>query len=375
MNQALGLTAALALLAIPALANAGAAQDTLLSRYDIPSRAHSAIAAAPKASGTHSAPGTPMANAYRNYPPSCASYPLPDKPSGTTWSATVPALATTSVGTTIENLVVTVWRVPCSSSGQATPYNANGAKNAMTLVRIDRADDSLATQVPLRPRLLFSQGTTTFGVIRVAAEPNTALSEAAYAAAMPGSATYVLENYPITGMPQFDYKTAFKLSVIGGAGTMVDINVPAYDPTSATYPDAFAPIAIDGYAAAQWYNAARNEGVIVQVAENFDGAHPTRRQLIIDLLTKDAAGNPFWIVGGTAFDPVAGGVRSLDLPVSYLTTNNGIIEWGSIHVVLTNCNRMDLNFTPNQTLAAGVPVITGTISYDRLLSANGMLCE
>ncbi|MBX3688031.1 hypothetical protein [Dokdonella sp.] len=373
MKQAFGVTAALALLAVPALACAG--NGSFLHNYDVPGAAAAVHSPSAKVAGTTTTPGTPMARANRNYPPSCASYPLPDKPSGTTWSATVPALATTSVGTTIENLVVTVWRMPCSSSGQITPYNASGAKNAMTLVRIDRADDSLSTMVPLRPRLLFSQGSTSYGVIRLAAEPNTAISEASYAAAMPGSATYVLENYPVAGMPQFDFKTAFKLNVIGGTGTNVDIDVPAYDPTSATYPDAFAPIPIDGYAAAQWYNAARNEGVIVQVAENFDGAHPTRRQLIIDLLTKDAAGNPFWIVGGAAFDPIAGGVRSLDVPVSFLTANNGIADWGTVHLVLANCNRMDLAFTPIGSLPQGIPSITGTISYDRLLSANGMLCE
>ena len=139
--------------------------------------------------------------------------------------------------------------------------------------------------------------------------------------------------------------------------------------------DAFAALPLDGYAAAQWYNPERNEGVIVQVAEGYDGDNPRRRQVVIDLLTKDPAGKPFWIVGSAAFDPVAGGVRGLDIPVSYLVTGNATADWGSIHIALTNCTRMDVAFTPKTGLPQDVPVINGTITYTRLLSANGMLCE
>jgi len=343
--------------------------------YRVPAGAARAAPVA-KAAGTVGTVGTPMVNAYRSYPPSCAAYPLPDKPVGTTWSATVPAYAVTpSGGGTLENLVVTVWRVPCSSSGRPTPYGTTGGHNAITLVRADRADDAVTAAIPLRPRFMITKGTTEFGVIRVAQEPNTVVSEAAYAVQMPRSETFVLENYAIAGAAQHDFNAAFKLNVLGGTGTSVDITVPAYEPTEATYPDAFAPLPLDGYAAAQWYNPERNEGLIVQVAEGYDVANPRRRQVVVDLLTKDGNEQPFWIVGSAAFDPVAGGVRALDIPVSYLTTGNATLDWGRIHVSLHDCTRMDVEFTPNQTLAAGVPVITGTISYTRLLSANGMLCE
>lgn len=328
-----------------------------------------------KVAGTTTAVGTPMVNGFRSYPPSCAANPLPDKPSGTTWSATVPTYAVTNVGSTTENLVVTVWRIACSSSGAAMPYGAAGAAHAMTLVRVDRADDTVSTVIPLRPRLLITQGSVEYGVIRVAQEPNTVVSEAAYAVQMPHSETYVLENYSLTGAVRHDFNAAFKLNVLGGTGTSVDINVPAYAPTAQTYPDAFAALPLDGYAAAQWYNPERNEGVIVQVAEGYDGDNPRRRQVVIDLLTKDPAGKPFWIVGSAAFDPVAGGVRGLDIPVSYLVAGNATADWGSIHIALTNCTRMDVAFTPKTGLPQDVPVINGTITYTRLLSANGMLCE
>ena len=52
--------------------------------------------AAPKVAGTQRRPGTPMANAFRAYPPSCAADPLPDQPSGPTWTAVVPLYATTA---------------------------------------------------------------------------------------------------------------------------------------------------------------------------------------------------------------------------------------------------------------------------------------
>ena len=340
--------------------------------YTVPG-ARAPVAA--KKVGTTTTVGTPMVDDYRSYPPSCAAYPLPDKPVGTTWSATVPAYAVTNTTSTVENLVVTVWRLPCSSSGQATPYGAAGTRHAMTLVRVDRADDTITTVIPLRPRLLMTQGTAEYGVIRVALEPNTVVSEVAYAAQMPHSETFVLENYALSGAARFDFNAAFKLNVLGGTGTSIDINVPAYAPTQDTYPDAFAPLPLDGYAAAQWYDPERNEGVIVQVAEGYDGANPKRRQVVIDLLTKDGAGRPFWIVGSAAFDPVPGGVRGLELPVSYLVTDNATQEWGAVHLSMADCTHLNIAFAPRTGLPADVPVINGTITYSRLLSANGMLCE
>lgn len=361
-------------LALFAAAPCGAATPAAAPAPDYAAPGARAQIAAKKV-GTTTTVGTPMVDDYRSYPPSCAAYPLPDKPVGTTWSATVPAYAVTNTTSTVENLVVTVWRLPCSSSGQATPYGAAGARHAMTLVRVDRADDAITTVIPLRPRLLMTQGNTEFGVIRVALEPNTVVSEVAYAAQMPHSETFVLENYALSGAARFDFNAAFKLNVLGGTGTSVDINVPAYAPTQETYPDAFAPLPLDGYAAAQWYNPERNEGIIVQVAEGYDTANPRRRQVVIDLLTLDTSGKPFWIVGNAAFDPVAGGVRGLDIPAYYLVTNNAIEDWGSVHISLTDCTHMKAVFTPKTGLPTGVPVINGSITYSRLLSANGMLCE
>lgn len=341
-----------------------------------------------KTVGSTPTAGTPMVSAYRAYPPSCAAYPLPDKPTGPIYSTTIAALANPVIATsgiffsTTESLTVTVWRLPCSSSGANVPYNTAGAKNAITLVRIDRADDTVTSTWPMMPLLLVSQGSVDFtspkSFVRLASEPNTVLSDRRYGNPydlFKTSTTYVLENYPSASAGQFNFNAAFTLRAAGGASTVSDITIPAYAPAADTYPDASNPIALDGYAAAQYYNPERNEGLLVQVAEGYDTGNPKRRQLVIDLLTKDTANNPFWIVGAAAFDPVAGGVRGLDIPVSYLVENNASLAWGSIHVAMTSCNQMSLTFTPAAGLPANVPSITGTIAYARLLSANGMSCE
>lgn len=352
---------------------------------------HAPVAAATlpaKAVGNTPTVGTPMVNTYRAYPPSCAAYPLPDRPSVPAYTGIVAALANPVISpngiyfSTTESLSITVWRMPCSSSGASVPYNTAGAKNAMTLVRIDRADDASTTTLPMMPLMLVSQGSIDFAsaksYVRLATEPNTVLSDRRYGNPydlFKTSTTYVLENFSNADAGQFNFNAAFALRVTGGTGTATDISVPAYSPTTDTYPDAFNPIALDGYAAAQYYNPERNEGLIVQVAEGYDGANPRRRQLVLDLLTKDAAGKPFWIIGAAAFDPVAGGVRGLDVPVTYLVDNNAALGWGKIHVAMTSCSQMSLAFTPNADLPAGVPSISGTIAYARLLGANGMACE
>lgn len=378
----------LASLALASLASSSltiAAEAHLLPDYRAPVAAPTQPA---KVVGNTPTAGTPMASAYRAYPPSCAAYPLPDRPSVPAYTGITLALANPVVSangiyfSSTESLAVSVWRLPCSSSGTGVPYNNAGAKNAMTLVRIDRADDSSTTTLPMMPLLLVSQGTIDFtstkSYVRLANEPNTVLSDRRYGNPydlFKTSTTYVLENYPSADAGHFNFNAAFTLRVAGGTGTVTDISVPAYTPTADTYPDAFNPIALDGYAAAQYYNPERNEGLIVQVAEGYDGNNPKRRQLVLDLLTKDTADNPFWIVGAAAFDLVAGGVRGLDVPVTYLAQGNSSLAWGTIHVAMTSCNQMSLTFTPVADLPANVPSITGTVAYARLLSANGMSCE
>jgi len=379
--------ASFALAALTASAGSTAAETTsrLLPNFGVPS---ATPAQQPKVAGATATVGTPMVNAYRAYPPSCASYPLPDKPSGPTYTGAAVGLYPyiSSYDVTFypgETLTATVWRVPCSSSGASVPYNTVGAKNAMTLVRIDRANDTVTTNVPMVPLVLVLQGSVTAANadpktnVRLATEPNTVSAETPYGNLynlFTTSTTYVLENRPSATAAHFNFNDAFTLELMTGYAS-ANITVPAYTPTADTYPDASNPIALDGYAAAQYYDPDRNEGLIVQVAEGYDGAHPARRQVIFELLTKDTANQPYWIVGSAAFDPVAGGVRGLDIPVSSLIENNANEPWGSVHIAMPSCNQMSVTFTPKAGLPATAPSISGTIAYDRLLSANGMLCE
>lgn len=362
----------------------GAAHVAQLSKQRVLTPAAASQAgdtAGAKAMGTATYPGTPMANGFRAYPPSCAADPLPDKASGPYYSVQVPLFVPlANGGGTTETVTVTVWRLACSSSGTPTLYNPTGAYNAITLMRLDRSSSS-TTNIPTFPIVQASQGSIAFGtaksLIRVATEPNTVIADTPFNSALNVSTTYVLENYPYQGSGYFTFSDAFKLRIdpyLNGVSPF-DITVPAYDPKQDTYPDAFAPIPLDGYAAAQWVNTTLNHGLIVQVAEGYDSANPRRRQLAFDLLTKDQNGNPFWLVGNAAFDDSASGTTSLTLQAAYL--DNGLAQkpWGTAKFELTNCNVMTVTFTPLGGLPAPVPTFSGAIEYGRLLSANGMLCE
>lgn len=332
----------------------------------------------PKVMGTSTYPGTPMANAFRGYPPSCAADPLPDHASGPTYSARVPLYSLSSSGAYAENVTITVWRLACSSGGSVTPYNSTGEfYNAMTLVRIDRDTEDSSTY-PTMPFFSAQQGSNEFGtlasVVRIAAEPNTVVSEVYYGTPMYSSTTYVLESYPYTGYGYFSFADAFTLRVDPGLSGVdpVDISVPAYNPTSSAYPDAYNPLYLDGYAAAQWTNSTRNHGLLVQITEQPQSDGSTQRQLVYDLLTEDQNGDPLWLVGSKVFQPFT---TSVTVDASYLVNGLGGQPWGKATFEVTDCNHLSVTYVPNANLPAPITSFSGKIVYDRLFSANGMLCE
>jgi len=345
--------------------------------------------ATPKVAGSNTYPGTPMANGFRAYPPSCATDPLPDKPSGPTWSNTLDIPARAGGNIYLEPVTITVWRLACSSSGSAVPYNPDGYDNAITLVRVDRRSENEGSRdhFPMMPFFQVAQGRITDFVndpktlIRVASEPNTVISEVPYGFALYDSTTFVLENYPYEDAGYFTYSDAFTLRISTGYADLPDLKlqIPAYVPTENTYPDAFAFLPIDGYAAAQWQNQEFNEGLLLQVAEAYDAQHPYRRMLIFDLLTVDTDGNPIWLVGASAFDPSSSGVTSLDVDLSYLGQAQGSgfeqFPWGKATINLASCDELWVDYRPNANVPEPVPVFEGTTTYARVFSANGMLCE
>lgn len=391
----LSFTAA-ALLAVPAIA-ADAGADAARQYHEsavanVRARLATLTAAAAKARqggakvmGSHTNSGTPLVNEFRAYPPSCAAWPLPDKASGATVSRRMALYTRDMSGNVVtpETVTITLWRVPCSSSGASNlPYNNDGGGNAMTLLRIDRdaANEARTDRFPTFPLLNIQQGGIGFNdaasAVRAATEPNTFVADGPYDAPVFVSTTYVLENYYMvrsSGALDLDYahyySYAFSLAIdpfISGSGATV-LTIGDYTGSG------LAALPLDGYLAAQYFNPALSEGVIVQVAEGYDGAHPARRQVIIDLLTLDTNGNPFWIVGSAAFDPT--GATSLTIPLAYLINGNATRDWGSAQLRLVSCNKLSMTFTPRSGLPLPVPVFSGNTLYDRIFTANGMMCE
>jgi hypothetical protein len=386
------LALAAGVIALPALADsrvplAADAAATHAAAALQPSRVRATQAGSgiqPKVMGTSVYPGTPGANPFRAYPPSCAADPLPDKASGVpsnVFSKRVSLFARDANGAPyVEGVNVTVWRLACSSSGAATPYNPTGLFNAMTLMRIDRDAnyEHSRTIFPTFPLVEASQDGSALGgvssLVRPATEPNTVVSEAAFDSPVYDSTTYVLENFPYTGSGYFTFSDAFKLRIdpaISGVAP-VDFDIPAYNPTEATYPDAFNPLPLDGYAAAQWINSTLNQGLLVQVTEQPQANGTTVRQLVFDLLIQDTNHQPLWLVGNAAFNE---GAVSLPVAVNYLGTNLDQHSYGQAVFVVQDCNHLDVTFTANAQLPGTIPPFNQVIHYDRLFSANGMLCE
>lgn len=329
-----------------------------------------------KVAGNNERPGTPQANKLRAYPPSCAAGALPDKPSGTPYTKEVKVLAADSTHYLVETVNVIVWRIPCSSSGSATPYNPTGAPNAMTLVRIERSAE-LANQYLALPLISASQGSIAFDTPasypRLVTEANTLNSEVMPGKGLNASTTFVLDNSPLPNSGYFRFNEAFKLRIdprpqLGQNGQVVDFEIPAYTPGAG----ADAPMPLDGYAAAQWTNGELGHGLLVQVAEQYNADGSMTRQLVYDLLLKDLDGNPFWLVGNA---PFAVGATSLTIDAGYLGPDLASHLWGKATFQLKHCNRLEVTYAPNADLAAPVPSFEGVIVYDRLFSANGMLCE
>lgn len=367
---------------------ADAAQDSARSYHETAinaARANLAAAATAARSGGHAksmgsytGSGSPFANEYRAYPPSCAAWPLPDASSGSPVSKRMALYSRDAGGNPVtpEMVTVTLWRVPCSSSGNDNlPYNTDGAGNAMTFLRIDRdsANEGRTDKFPTFPLLNIQQNGLTVSdaasAVRAAPEPNTFVTDGPYDSPILVSTTYVLENYNFGADYNHYYSYAFDLVVnpfiSNQAATILSLN----DYTGS----GLSAMPLDGYVAAQYYNAARNEGLLVQMAEAYDSANPYRRQITFDLLTLDRNGAPFWLVGSAAFDNSF--PTSLSVPVGYLANGNVTLPWGSATVVLRNCNQLEVTFAPNGGLAAPVPSFSGKVTYSRIFAANGLMCE
>lgn len=335
---------------------------------------------------TATRPGQPIANDVRAYPPSCLADPLPDATSGPVYRNSNVNLAAfnTGTGTYVQEAVtISVWRVACSSP-------LTGLKNGATLLRVDRQAryEGDAVVYPLFPATRVKQGSIGYGnanlpknLIRIPNEPNTVIADTLADAPIIYSTTYVLENYQSASAGYFDFNAAFGIQFNNqfSSNNLFTIDVPDYNPTQASYPDAFANVPFSGYLGTNYYDPTHDgEGMLFHVFEV--GANG---DLVISLswFTFDNAGIPFWLY---ASGPVARGSRSADLTVGYRTggvfagASGGGADanvWGTINVAFPSCNNLRFTYRANAGLPAGVPTGTGTRNWQRLANINGLACE
>jgi hypothetical protein len=223
-------------------------------------------------------------------------------------------------------------------------------------------------------------------LVRVAAEPNTVVSEAPYDSLITTSTTYVLENYPYVGAGYFTFDDAFTLQLdpkVTGVSP-VDLNILAYNPTPTSYPDAYNPLPIDGYMGTAWYDPAHSgEGILVEVVDNYISATvaPTTRTFFAAWYTYDQLGLPFWITAQGTF-PI--GATSVTTP-GYYQTGGGFAGnfgsstttnvWGTLTFSFPNCAEMDFSFNGQTDAQTNGPGGSGTRTWQRQVDNNGMTCE
>lgn len=329
-------------------------------------------------------PGLPRINTLTPYPPSCLADPLPDQSSGPAYSQNV-SLAAFNSGTgqvdSSEIVNITVWRVACSTTVGST-------FNSATLVRINRNSNS--TEIyPLFPAIRVSQGSVGFGdsdypenIARTAIEPNTWISDVQVDTPIINDTTFVLENYDSTQTSVFDFNNAFSLRFdnLFASNNLFFIDVPAYNPSAQTYPQAFLNIPISGYLGTSWYDpTADGEGIVMQVYERSN--EPNTLVVAFTWSTYDPSGFPFWLTGQV---DIARGTKTVTSPMFYATGggfagNAGNIDplnsWGTATVSFPSCNEMTLGYASNPGLPAGVPQGTGTRNWIRIARLNGLNCE
>ncbi len=346
-------------------------------------RTQRGMPAAPAATG----PGikaAPIANPVRTYPPSCLADPLPSTPSGPLYrNSNVDLAATDGAGNYFrETVTITIWRVACSSAE---------TWNSATLMRIDRDPDFEGdTEIyPLFPGINVAQGSVQFttpelSLIRTATEPNTVIADTVVDSPVVFSTTYVLENYPYEGANTFDFNLPFSIrfdnQFNSGTRFYTISNVPLYNPTAATYPQAFLNIPVTGLLSTNWYDPAKpGEGLVIQIYELPND--PNNLIFAFAWSTFDSTGTPFWFFGQAT---VARGARSITSPMAYLTGGGfagtgGTVSppniWGTTTFSWPDCNNLNLGFTANPGLPAGVPTGNGNRQWKRVANVNGLICE
>jgi hypothetical protein len=333
------------------------------------------------------ASGPRLANAFRAYPPSCSADPLPTEPTGPFYSADMPLYTRDGAGNSYTPEVVTIyiWRMACSSTGNLAPYNTDNGDNAITLMRIDRASSNPSTQIyPTIPFITSNQGTTTGNFVRIAAEPNTVISEAPYdSAILYGTNIYVLENYPFdAGYTYYNYDFDLLIDPVldqNCTGCTL-FQIDGYLPTQGDYPAAFQNLPIDGYMSSAWFDPAHaGEGVLTEIYDNSGG---TSRTIFAAWYTYDPNGIPFWLVAQGVLPIGANSV--VNVPVYYYTgggfagdfgASTDSHVWGTMSFSFPDCGHMTFTFNGQTDATTNGPSGSGTRTWVRLADINGLWCE
>lgn len=393
MHHATNLLFALALAAVSAASSAAErvpvpADDLRATRVAEAQANQAALAHRPEAAvasiGNPRIKAAPIANPVRAYPPSCLADPLPTTASGPIYrNSNVDLAATDGAGNYYrETVTITIWRVACSSAE---------TWNSATLMRIDRdAGFEGDTDIyPLFPGINVAQGSVQFdtpelSLIRTATEPNTVIADTVVDSPVVFSTTYVLENYPYEGANTFDFNLPFSIrfdnQFTSGTRFYTISGIPLYNPTQATYPQAFLNIPVTGLLSTNWYDPAQpGEGLVIQIYELPND--PNNLIFAFAWSTFDNTGTPFWLYGQAT---VPRGSRSITSPMAYLTGggfagSGGPVSppqiWGTTTFSWPDCNNLNLGFTANPGLPAGVPSGTGTRQWKRVANVNGLICE
>ena len=324
-------------------------------------------------------PSLPRFNPLTPYPPSCLADPLPDQTSGPVYSKNVSLAAfnenTHQIDST-EIVTIKIWRVACSN-GQFY--------NSATLMRIDRNSNS-TTIYPVFPSIRVKQGSGGFDSItslaRVAVEPNTWISDVYVDTPVIYDTTFVLENYDSTQTSIFDYNLPFSVQFnnLFASNNLFYIDVPAYIPTTATYPAAFENIPISGYLSSNWYDpTADGEGIVLQVYELKND--PQKLTVALGWFAFDPAGLPFWIFGQA---DIPRGAKVANVSMVYLTGGGlggsggaaNVKTWGSATISFADCDNMNFSYASNAGLPAGVPQGSrSNLQWIRIASVNALACQ
>ncbi len=325
--------------------------------------------------------GPRLPNAVRAYPPSCLADPLPTTPTNLVVNPFQMSLYTRDdLGNplTPEIVTITLWRLPCSSSGALQPYNTDGGPNAALLMRIDRdaSVDGSTTQFPTFPYLTSTQGSNT-NLVRAAMEPNTVVSDGPFDAPVYVSTTYVLENYPYTGTGYTFFDLAHNLiidPVIGGFGTNA-VTAPIGDYTTTSTQN----LPIDGYMSSAYYLPGHGgEGLVIDIYDNGDNA---TRTIFAAWYTYDTVGLPFWLVAQGSMPLNTNNLTNV--PVYYYTGGgfagnfSGVNSnnWGTMSFSWPDCNTLNFTFNGSTDASIGGPSGSGSRQWKRLSEINGLNCE